>query len=353
MKGHRTLLAAALGAGLAASTGAAFAAEIKVLNWNGYGTDEKFAVEEFEKKTGIKVVHDYFTSEQEMLTKLRTSPGAYDVVLVNSTYLNQARGEGLVQTIDPAKITNLPDVNPTLTKDPSVTVEGKLWGVPWVWGSTSFSYNTDTIKDDITSINALWDPKYAGRIAFRDDALLAVELAAIALGQDINNPSDMPAIKKKLLELKPQIRSFWASEDEWMKGFAAKSFDIGVIWAGGAARAVKKFKLPSKFVLPQEGAVGWFDTLTIAANAPNPDGAAKFIDYMISPDFYVRWDTQTGAAVSANTKAVAALPADAFNRVVMGAPEVAGRLKFMQPMPDDKRQEIQELWAEVKTDFAQ
>ena len=92
---------------------------------------------------------------------------------------------------------------------------------------------------------------------------------------------------------------FWASEDEWMKGMAGKNFDIGVIWAGGAARAVKKHKLPINFVIPDEGAVAWFDTLTIAAGAPNPDGAAKFIDYMISPEFYVRWDTQSGAAVSA------------------------------------------------------
>ena len=138
-----------------------------------------------------------------------------------------------------------------------------------------------------------------------------------------------------------------------MKGMAAKSFDIGVIWAGGAARAEKKFKLPTTFVIPTEGGVGWFDTLTIAAGAPNPEGAAKFIDYMISPEFYVTWDTQSGAAVSANQKAVEALPADAFNRTVMGAPDVMSRVKFMQPIPEEKRQEFQELWSEVKTDFAQ
>ncbi|HRX36896.1 MAG TPA: spermidine/putrescine ABC transporter substrate-binding protein, partial [Aestuariivirga sp.] len=68
---------------MAMMAGASFAsaAEIRVLNWQGYGTDEAFAVEAFEKKTGTTVVHDYFTSEQEMLTKLRTNPGAYDVVL--------------------------------------------------------------------------------------------------------------------------------------------------------------------------------------------------------------------------------------------------------------------------------
>ena len=68
---------------------AAAEGELKVLNWQGYGTDEKWALDIFEKKTGLKVVHDYFNSEQEMLTKLRTSPGTYDVVLMNNIYVRK------------------------------------------------------------------------------------------------------------------------------------------------------------------------------------------------------------------------------------------------------------------------
>jgi len=84
--------AAVLAIGLGANPldARAAAKEIRVLNWQGYGTDETWATGMFEKKTGYKVVHDYFTSEQEMLTKLRTAPGTYDVVLMNSTYVPQA-----------------------------------------------------------------------------------------------------------------------------------------------------------------------------------------------------------------------------------------------------------------------
>ena len=78
---------------LAAGT-AAQATELRVLNWQGYGTDETWAVDGFEQKTGLKVVHDYFNSEQEMLTKLRTSPGTYDVVLINAIYMPQAAARG-------------------------------------------------------------------------------------------------------------------------------------------------------------------------------------------------------------------------------------------------------------------
>ncbi len=78
--------------------------KITVLNWQGYGTDEAWAVEAFKKATGIEVVHDYFNSEPEMITKLRTNPGAYDVVLTNSAWNGVASGEGLVQAIDTAQI---------------------------------------------------------------------------------------------------------------------------------------------------------------------------------------------------------------------------------------------------------
>src|ERR1043166_8607893 len=80
--------------------------KITVLNWQGYGTDEAWALAEFKKNTGIEVVHDYFNSEPEMITKLRTNPGAYDVVLTNCAWHGVASGEGLVQAIDTAKISH-------------------------------------------------------------------------------------------------------------------------------------------------------------------------------------------------------------------------------------------------------
>jgi spermidine/putrescine transport system substrate-binding protein len=355
---HAIFSATAFVAGVLVATlpsGRAHAAdgEIRVLNWNGYGTDEKFAVEKFKEMTGITVVHDYYTSEQEMLTKMRTSPGAYDVVVVGTPFLPAAREEGLIEPIDTSKISNLADVSPQFKDSAIVKVDGESWGVPFVWGINSFAYNKDAVKSEPTSINALWDPQFAGRVSLRDDGIFNVQMAAIALGQDMNDPADMDAVKAKLLELKPQVRSFWASEDEWMKGMANKNFDIGEIWAGGAARAIKKYQLPVGFVVPTEGAPAWFDVLMLAKDAPNKEGAEKFMDYMISPDFYVTWDTTAGAAVSANAKAVEALPADAFNRTVMGQPDVLDRLKFATPLTEEKRQEIQELWAEVKTEFAQ
>jgi spermidine/putrescine transport system substrate-binding protein len=336
-----------------AGYGGASAAELRVLNWQGYGTDEPWAIEMFETRTGVEVVHDYFTSEQEMLTRLRTSPGVYDVVLINSSFTRQAAAEGLIQPIDAGKISRFEELSPSLRGSPEFNIDGELYGIAWVWGVTSFAYNTERIPEAPVSIEALWDAKHAGRVGWRDDAVEAVQLAAIATGQDINAPGDMGAIRDKLRALKSQVRTFWSSEDEWNKHMASGVFDIAVYWSGSAARSRKAFGLPVAFVIPEEGAIGWLDGLSISAGAPNPETAHTFIDFMVSPEFYVPWDTNVGAPASANAAANAALPEDALNRAVLGDPAVVERLQFMAPLTDAQRNAWQELWDETKTYFAQ
>ncbi len=296
------------------------AKEIRVLNWQGYGTDEKWATDQFEQKTGIKVVHDYFNSEQEMLTKLRTSPGTYDVVLFNNTFVMEAVNAGLLQPIDTSKIPHFADLTPSLRDSDRFVKDGKHYAVAWVWGVTSIAYSTEKFPGAPQSMDAIWDPANAGKVGWRDDAVESVQFGALATGQDMNAPTDMEKIKQKLEALKPQIKTFWSSEDEWNKYFAAGDYTIATYWSGSAARSKKAFKLPVGFAVPKEGAIGWFDGLAIPVDAPNPEGAYAFIDFMVSPEFYVKWDTDVGAPASANAKANAALPEDAMNRSRFGRP---------------------------------
>ena len=84
----------------------------------------------------------------------------------------------------------------------------------WVWGVTAFAVNNEVLDPAPVSIQALWDPQYAGRVGWRDDPVEAVQLAAIATGQDMNAPADLDKVRDKLRALKPQIKTFWSSEDE-------------------------------------------------------------------------------------------------------------------------------------------
>jgi spermidine/putrescine transport system substrate-binding protein len=349
MKTLKPVTMAVLAAGTAIVLSAsAMAAEVRVLNWKGYGTDEPWAIKAFETATGHTVVNDYFNSEQEMLTKLRTNPGTYDVVMINVAFTGQALSESLIQPIDLSKIPNAADITPDMANSPILNVDGKTYGVPWVWGLTSIAVNDTAFPTPPDSIAVMWDPALKGRVTIRDDALEAIQFGAIATGQNINEIKDLEAIKAKLAELMPQIRTFWSAENDWNQMAASGQIDVGTYWSGSASRAKTAFNLPVSFVVPKEGAVGWLDTFAVPAGAKNPDGAHAFINWMIDPAFYVEWDTKVGAPVSANAKALAGLPDTAFNRAVMGDPVVASRIQFQAPVSDADREAYLAIWQELK-----
>src|SRR5271163_4869170 len=111
-RGLTTLVGSGLALSFAPRIGQAATTEITVLNWKGYGTDEPTALRDFAAATSIAVKHDYFNSEPEMLTKLQTNPGAYDVVLINSARTQQAQSAELIAPIDLAALPNAKDLAP-------------------------------------------------------------------------------------------------------------------------------------------------------------------------------------------------------------------------------------------------
>lgn len=331
---------------LALTTQTAIADEIRVLNWQGYGTDIEWAVTAFTEATGHTVVHEYFTSEQEMLTKLRTNPGAYDVVLINSAFTPQAQAEGLLAPIKTELITNFTDLDFNLATDFDLNAGGAMHGVPWTWGLTALTVSNDAFPTPPTSIQVLWDPAFKGKVSIRDDGVEAVQLAALATNQQINNITGMDEVKARLAELMPQITTFWSSENDWNQFMAAGDFVVGTYWSGSASRSIGQ-GLNVSFVVPEEGAIGWLDGLSIPATSTKQDAAHAFIDWMVDPDFYVKWDAE-GAPATSNTKAAAALPETSFNRKVLGDPAVVARVQFMKPLSDEKREEYLKLWQDLK-----
>ncbi|MBO9135387.1 extracellular solute-binding protein [Rhizobium sp. B230/85] len=326
------------------------AGKITVLNWQGYGTDEAWSIKAFAEKTGIEVVHDYYSSESEMLTKLRTNPGAYDMVILNAARCAQATAEDLLQPIDFSKVPNAATIDPNLRSNVNFLKDGKGYAVPWVWGMTSLAIRDGMPVPD--SYKFLADPAYKGRVAMDDDAIICVAAGALMTGQDINNPKDLGAVRDALKSIKPNVKLLWSTEDQWNKSFAAKEFDLSLFWSGGSVRSKRNSKLPVDFVVPKEGGIGWVDGLGIPASAPNAEGALAFANWLIDPTFYLEWATKVGAPASSNSAALAALPADDLSRQVH-KPEYLKTMGIMSALPDDRREAFNNLWQEVKAFYAE
>jgi spermidine/putrescine transport system substrate-binding protein len=323
---------------------------ITVLNWQGYGTDEAWALKIFKAKTGITVVHDYFNSEEEMVTKLRTNPGAYDVALIDTARTTQVAALGILDPIDFSQIPNSADLQPLLKNSSNLILDGKIYGCAWLWGMNSLAIRS-TVKPYPDSFKALLDPKFAGRVAVYDDAVNSVMVGAFLTGQNPNKPTDFDAITKALKAMKPEVKLLWSSEDQWDKSFAADEFDLSIFWSGSCARSKMRFHLPVDFIIPKEGAISWLDGLSVPNTSTKKASAYKFINFMIDPSFYVEWATKVGSPASANQKAMDELPADNLIRTIH-KPEYLQRMAMMGPLTNKQRNDYTNIWEEVKAYYA-
>ncbi len=321
---------------------------LTVANWKDYGSDISWAVAQFEEETGAKVVHQYFNSLEELLQLLRDGGvGKVDVALPNLAYVQPAITDDLLEKIDTSKLKNYSELDENLKQHPDLKSEGNLYGVPWMWGSTSLAFNTETPPADAGKWSSLWNPSNKGKVAFFDDVTTAIMTAALYIGEDPYNP-DLAKIKDSLIELKNNSKVFWASADDWTKGFATGQITSGNLWSGLAGTEIGRGQ-PLKYVIPDEGAVGWLDSWAIVKNAPNKELAYKWIDYMTSAEYQQKWaeDTERSSPAPANLVATKAISKETAQRIGAVA-EWLPKLTLQKSLPAETMKEWTKLWEEVK-----
>lgn len=318
-----------------------------VANWSGYGSDADWVTAEFEEMTGADVVHRNFSSETELIELLRNGKGEIDVALPNFQFIGPAIDENLIQPLDEAKLEHLDEVAPTLAEEPAFRSDGELYGVPWVWGYSAIFYETRKIDETPTALADLWDPKYKGKVALVDDATLNVLFAALYLGEDPAD-ADLEKVETALLKLKRNSGLITQSTEELAKALNSNTVEIGIFHSSTIAQ-LNGDGTDVGFTLPKEGAVGWGDTWTIAADTKKEDLAYQWINFVTSAKFEERWaaDPEGGSPAPANDVAVAALDSKSRERVRADL-DVLDRLTLQGPLPQETLDAWVDLWERVK-----
>jgi spermidine/putrescine transport system substrate-binding protein len=276
---------------------------LTVMNWQGYGSDSEWTMARFEELTGAKVENVYRNSDADGVNILENGGlGTVDVALVNHGYLDIMREADLLQPIDTDLVPSYADVYPDLTTVESLSSDGEIYGVPWVWGYTSLA-SDQAVTGEIDSWDAMWDDAYSGKVAFYDDPQTAIQTSAFHLGLDPADPDlDLDAIKADLLDLKPNVALYWTGSDPWLRAFSTKQAVIGNTFLA----LTKQVEDPTvTMVIPEEGAVGWLDTWAIVKDSPNYELASAWVEFMTSEEFQTWFITEepTLAAFPANSLA--------------------------------------------------
>ena len=95
------------------------------------------------------------------------------------------REAGLLQPLDTSKIAGWNDLIPGIMamKDLATTADGKAWFMPWDWGNTLLTYNSEKVdENDVQSLKAFADPKFKDRVSIGDNVDDAYALASLAIG---------------------------------------------------------------------------------------------------------------------------------------------------------------------------
>lgn len=319
----------AVSAALLATTAIAQEQTVNVYNWSDYIAEDTIA--KFEAQTGIKVNYDVFDSNEIVEAKLLAGNSGYDVVVPSGFFLERQILVGLFQQLDKSKLPNLVNLEPRIEARVAEYDAGNAHAVTYMWGTTGLGYNVDAIVERVgedgplESWDLLFDPETAAKIADCGIAVLdaPVEVMAIALnylGLDPLSESeeDLAAAEALMASVRPYIRYFHSSQ--YISDLANGEICLSVGYSGdvfiAADRAAEADRgIEVAYVIPVEGASLWFDMMAIPSDAPNPDAAHAFINFILEPQIaaditnYVWYANPNAASLEFVDPEIAADPA--------------------------------------------
>ena len=324
---------------------------LSLLVWEGYA-DPSF-LKAFEDSHHCKVVASYMGSSDELVAKLRGgSAGSYDVISPSSDVATSIVKAGLAAPLDLSKIPAYPQLSTRLRESPLVKANGQTYGVPFVWGPNPLLYDTSAFPKAPESWSDLWNPKLKGKISLWDE-LSSVYMAAQVLGYDKPDPNQLynlsdeqlEAVKKKLIELKPNIRTFWATGGALTNLFQQHEIIAAMGWPLMTVD-LRKVNYPIGETIPKENTTGWIDHLMITAASSHKELAQAFLEYMVEPQTQ-KLVTDVTHYTPANPATAQLLTSDEVKSLHLDDPDAyMRRIYFWQDVP--RRQKYTEIWNEVK-----
>jgi len=324
---------------------------LSLLVWEGYA-DPSF-VHAFEISHHCKVVASYMGSSDELVAKLRGGSAAnYDVISPSSDVAASIVKAGLAAPLDLSRIPSYVQLSASLRDSSLVKANDQVFGVPFMWGPNSLLYDSSVFPQPPDSWNVLWDPKYRGKISLWDE-LSSIYMAAQVLGYDQPDPgqlynlsdSQLDAVKKKLIELKPNVRKFWSTGGELTNLFQNHEIVLAMGWPLNTAQ-LRKLNFPIGETIPKESTTGWIDHLMITSASKNRDLATEFLAYMVEAKTQ-KFVSDITHYTPANPDAVGYLSSDEQKSLHLDdAAAYMTHIYFWQDVP--RRAKYNEIWNEVK-----
>jgi len=280
---------------LAVGVFAAQAEEVRVYNWSDY-IDEGLLTK-FEEETGIDLIYDVFDSNEVLETKMLAGSSGYDVVVPSGTFLQRQIAAGAFQKLDKSKLSNIGNMWDVVEQRTAQYDPDNAYSINYMWGTTGLGVNvgkvSEILGEDINrgSLDLIFNPEKMAKLAdcgvhFLDAPAEMIPAALKYIGEDpdSHDPDIIAKAEPVLAAVRPYVQKFHSSE--YINALANGDICVAFGWSGDilqardrAAEAENGHEI--EYHAPVEGALMWFDQMAIPADAPNPDAAHTFLNFIM------------------------------------------------------------------------
>ncbi len=336
---------------------------VNVYNWTDY-IDPK-VLEDFTRETGIKVVYDTYDNNEIVETKLLAGRSGYDIVVPSGPFLSRLIKAGVFQKIDRAKLTNAGNIWPEIADRLKVHDPGNQFAVNYMWGTTGIGINVAKVKERLgpdVPLNS-WDlvmkPELINKlkdcgvhILDAPEDIFPGTLNYLGLNPDSKTEADLRKAADALLKIRGAVRKFHSSE--YINALANGDICLAVGYSGDILQARKRAAEANNgveiaYIIPKEGALMWFDSFAIPADARNPAEAHAFIDFMLRPDIAAR-NTNFVSYANGNIASKPLIRDEIRNNPGVYPDEATFKRLFTNTAFDERSQRVvTRLWTRVKT----
>lgn len=318
---------------------------LEILEWTGFEIPEfreQFTVNHPE----IEVKFSFFGEDAEAFSKMQTGYRT-DVIHPCSGWWQLYVENNLVQPLDVSRLEyfdNMPSALTDLGK-----FDGQQYFIPWDWGYESILVRTDKVETIPTAWKDLWNPEYAGHVAIYDSGEAQHIVGALVLGYEPFHTTSQEdeAITNKLIELKPNLLTYWTDYTEVVQLIAS-----GDIWLAGSAwtdsyMLLLEQGIPVKYITPEEGRIGFVCGYGISVNARSVDLAYDYINALTSTkasalliDEYAYGAANLAALEMANQATI--------DQLELGDPKILEQTVFYESISAERRESLVSNWDRVK-----
>ncbi len=284
--------------------------ELNLIVWAGYAesgqNDETVDwVTPFEEETGCTVSTKEAVDSDEMVTLMRQG-GAYDGVSASGDASNRLIAGGDVAELNTDLIEHFDEISEQLQSPPHNTVDGKHYGISYMWGANVLMYNTEAVTEAPTSWSAVFDDPgdQDGKVTAYNSPIYIADAALYLMSADpdlgITDPYELTqeqldAAMELLEEQKGYVKAYWGTYTEEIDGFAAGDLTIGTAWPY-QVNTLQADGQPIDAVIPEEGATGWADSWMMSSEAKHPNCMYLWMDYTARPEVQQQVAEWFGAA---------------------------------------------------------